>query len=121
MGIVVAVVTVVLFALRGPLADVFRAEGVTRDLIYLFCGPLCLLFFFNGLIFVGNAACDNLGRPFRSTVVNWGRHTLGTVPFAVWLGGYWGAEGVLIGQAVGGVIFGLVAVWLALRVMDEAS
>ena len=121
MGIVIVVVTLVLFALRGPLADVFSAEGVTRDLIYLFCGPLCLLFFFNGLIFVSNAACNNLGRPFQSTLVNWGRHTIGTVPFAIWLGGYWGAQGVLIGQAVGGVVFGLIAVWLALRVIKQAG
>ena len=118
MGIVILLVTVVLFALRAPLADVFRAEGQTRDLIYLFCGPLCLLFFFNGLIFVANAACNNLGHPFQSTAVNWGRHTLGTVPFALWFGGIWGAEGVLIGQAVGGVLFGLLAAWLALRVID---
>lgn len=121
MGLVVGIVTVVLFVLRGPLADLFRAEGVTRDLIYLFCGPLCLLFFFNGLIFVSNAACNNLGRPFQSTLVNWGRHTLGTVPFAIWLGGYWGAQGVLIGQAVGGVVFGLLAAWLAVRVIDQAA
>ena len=30
----------------------------------------------------------------------------------------WGAQGVLVGQAVGGVIFGLLAVWLALRVIE---
>jgi Na+-driven multidrug efflux pump len=70
------------------------------------------LFFFNGLIFVSNALCNNLGRPFWSTLVNWGRHTLGTVPPAMWLGSIWGAQGVLIGQAVGGVIFGLIAVWM---------
>lgn len=121
MGLVICAVTVVLFALRGPLADLFRAEGITRDLIYLFCGPLCLLFFFNGLIFIANAACNNLGRPFQSTLVNWGRHTLGTVPFALWLGGLWGASGVLIGQAVGGVLFGLLALWLALRIIDQAQ
>lgn len=117
MGIVIVTATVVLWFAREPLADLFRAEGMTRDLVFLFCGPICLLFFFNGLIFVSNAACNNLGKPFQSTLVNWGRHTLGTVPFALWLGGIWGAEGVLIGQAVGGVVFGLLAVWLALRVM----
>lgn len=117
MGMVIVTATVVLWLARAPLADLFRAEGLTRDLVFLFCGPICLLFFFNGLIFVSNAACNNLGKPFQSTLVNWGRHTLGTVPFALWLGGIWGAEGVLIGQAVGGVVFGLLAVWLALRVM----
>jgi putative MATE family efflux protein len=114
-ALVIGGVTVILFALRAPIADLFGAEGLTREIIYLFCGPLCLLFFFNGAIFVANAACNNLGAPFQSTLVSWGRHTIGTVPFALWLGGVWGAGGVLIGQALGGVLFGTLAVWLALR------
>jgi putative MATE family efflux protein len=113
-GLVIVVVSALLFALRGPIADAFQAEGLTRDLVYLFCGPLALLWFFNGVIFVGNAVCNNLGRPFWSTLVNWGRHTVGTIPLALWLGGIWGAEGVLIGQALGGVVFGIAAAWLAL-------
>ena len=117
-AIVIVLVTVILFALRAPIADLFHAQGLTRDLVYLFCGPLCLLFFFNGAIFVANAACNNLGKPFTSTLINWGRHTVGTVPVAWWFGGIWGAQGVLIGQALGGVIFGLLAVWLALRMID---
>ena len=111
-GVVIGLVSLALFLFRAPLADLFKAEGLTRDLLYLFCGPLSLLFFFNGLIFVSNALCNNLGRPFWSTLVNWGRHTVGTVPPAMWLGGMMGAQGVLIGQAVGGVIFGLIAVWM---------
>lgn len=114
-GVVVAITTLLLFVLRAPIADLFHAQGLTRELLYLFCGPLCLLFFFNGAIFVSNAACNNLGTPFTSTLINWGRHTIGTVPFALWLGGIWGAPGVLIGQAAGGVVFGLLGVWLGLR------
>jgi putative MATE family efflux protein len=113
-GLVIVAVSALLFLLRAPIADAFQAEGLTRDLVFLFCGPLALLWFFNGMIFVGNAVCNNLGRPFWSTVVNWGRHTVGTIPLALWMGQYWGAQGVLIGQALGGVIFGLAAVWLAL-------
>ncbi len=113
-GLVILAVSTVLFALRSVIADLFHAEGDVRDLVYLFCGPLALLWFFNGMIFVGNAVCNNLGRPFWSTLVNWGRHTVGTIPLALWLSGTWGAEGVLIGQAIGGVIFGLAAAWLAL-------
>ncbi|MBN8630923.1 MAG: MATE family efflux transporter [Rhodobacterales bacterium] len=113
-GLVIVLVSALLFLLRTPIADLFRAEGLTRDLVFLFCGPLALLWFFNGAIFVGNAVCNNLGRPFWSTVVNWGRHTIGTIPLALWLGQYWGAQGVLIGQALGGVVFGLAAAWLAL-------
>ncbi|HMS95438.1 MAG TPA: MATE family efflux transporter, partial [Tabrizicola sp.] len=110
-GLVIAFVSALLFILRAPIAAAFHAEGLTRDLVYLFCGPLALLWFFNGMIFVANAVCNNLGRPFWSTLVNWGRHTLGTIPLALWLGGIWGAQGVLIGQALGGVVFGLAAAW----------
>jgi putative MATE family efflux protein len=113
-ALVIVLVSAVLFVLRGPIADAFKAEGLTRDLVYLFCGPLALLWFFNGVVFVGNAVCNNLGRPFWSTVVNWGRHTVGTIPLALWLGQYWGAQGVLVGQALGGVVFGFAAAWLAL-------
>lgn len=112
-------VAVLLFLLRSPIADLFQATGVTRQIIYLFCGPLALLFFFNGVIFVANAAFNNLGYPFHSTWTNWGRHTIGTVPLALWGGSLLGAEGVLLGQAAGGVLFGLVAWWLALRVMPR--
>ncbi len=120
-GLVIAAVTLILFVLRAPIADLFHAEGVTRDIVYLFCGPLCLLFFFNGAIFIANAACNNLGKPLVSTVINWGRHTIGTVPFAWWLGLSWGAQGVLVGQAAGGVLFGVLAAWLALRMIDAAA
>lgn len=120
-GLVIVVMSALLFAARPWIAEVFHAEGLTRDLIYLFCGPLSLLFFFNGMIFVANATCNNLGAAMQSTMVNWGRHTIGTVPFALAFGLWWGAEGVLIGQAVGGVLFGGLAVWLALRVIDRVT
>lgn len=113
-GLVIGLVSTLLFVLRAPIADAFKAEGLTRDLVYLFCGPLALLWFFNGMVFDGNAVCNNLGRPFWSTVVNWGRHTVGTIPLALWMGGICGAQGVLIGQALGGVVFGFAAAWLAL-------
>ena len=120
-GLVIVAVSAVLFLLRAPLADLFHAEGLTRDLLYLFCGPLSLFFFFNGLIFVSNAACNNLGAAMQSTAVNWARHTIGTVPFAYVGAQWWGAQGVLIGQSVGGIVFGLLAVWLAWRVIRKRA
>jgi putative MATE family efflux protein len=120
-ALVIVAMSAILFVARAPIADAFRAEGLTRDLVYLFCGPLSLLFFFNGLIFVANALCNNLGAAFQSTMVNWARHTIGTVPFAWALGLWWGPQGVLAGQALGGVVFGLLATWLALRVIDRVA
>jgi Na+-driven multidrug efflux pump len=48
--------TVLLFALCGPLVALFAAEEAMRDLLVLFCGPLALAFFFDGVIFVEIAA-----------------------------------------------------------------
>ena len=105
IALCVAVIALVLFLLRGPIVALFDATGITVTLIYLFCGPLALAFFFNGAIFVSNAAFNNMGHPFYSTTINWGRHTLGTIPFVMAGAALFGAPGVLIGQAVGGVIF----------------
>ena len=113
-GIILAV-SAALFAFRAPLADLFDAEGVTRDLIYLFCGPLSLAFFFPGVLFAANAVFNNLGQPFLSTFTNWGRNAVALIPL-VWLGAaLWGAPGVLIGQSVAGIVFGAVAWVMALR------
>ncbi len=121
LAIYVSVVSAVLFLVRAPLADLFNATGLSRELVYLFCGPLALLWFFNGVIFIANASFNNLGHPFYSTWVNWGRHTLGTVPFVI-LGASWGgAAGILIGAGVGGVVFAGIGVWLAFRVMAKSA
>ncbi len=118
VGIYVVIASAVLFAARDLVAATFEAQGVALDLIYIFCGPLALLFFFNGVIFVANASFNNLGKPSYSTWVNWGRNTLGTWPLAIAGGAIYGAPGVLIGQAAGGIIFAGVAVMLAYRVMN---
>lgn len=118
-GLVVLFVSAVLFSLRGLISDAFHAEGLTRELIYLFCGPLTLLWFFVAIIFVSNAAFNNLGRPFTSTWTNWARSTIGTV-IPVWIGAeLGGALGVMWGQAMAGVIFGLLSWWLAIRLIGR--
>lgn len=117
-AVFVLVMSAALFALRAPIAGLFEAEGETRTLIYLFCGPLALLSFFNGLIFVANASFNNLGHPIYSTWINWGRHTVGTWPFVILGAQIAGASGVLIGQALGGVIFAALAWWLSGRIMS---
>jgi putative MATE family efflux protein len=113
--IVILTVSGLLFLLRGPLADLFGATGLTRELIYLFCGPLSLAFFFPGVLFVANAAFNNLGQPFLSTFTNWGRNALALIPLVYIGSSLYGAQGVLIGQSVSGVVFGIVAWILALR------
>ena len=114
-------VVLVLYFLRPYIAQAFNADGIMLDLIFLFCGPLSLAWIFNGIIFNGNAAYNNLGHPFYSTWVNWGRNTLGTIPFVYVGAQIWGAEGVLIGQMAGGALVALASFILAERVMSKAE
>ncbi|MEL7099757.1 MAG: MATE family efflux transporter [Pseudomonadota bacterium] len=69
-------------------------------------------FVFVGALFVSNAAFNNLGRPMRSTLVGWLKDGVLSWPAAVFLGGLFGAAGVIYGQAAAGAISGIIAaVW----------
>jgi Na+-driven multidrug efflux pump len=120
MVIAVAVAWAVLASGQGLLIRAFSADGVAAELISLFCTWLAASFFFSGGLFVANASFNNLGHPLLSTGFNWGRATLGTIPFA-WWGSHYGASGVLIGQAVGSSIFGLLAVVVAFRLASKLA
>ena len=119
---VVIVYTLAVWALlalfSGSIATLFGAQGETRDIIIFFCVFVAGSFLFNGLLFVANAAFNNLGFPLYSTIANWGRSTLGVIPF-VSLGAAWyGPEGALAGSGLGAIVFGLGAAWVCLRVVD---
>lgn len=111
-----------LLALSAPLlADLFGAKGIGYDLVVFFCRFVAITFVFSGMLFIANAAFNNLGYAFYSTLMNWGRSTLGVLPF-VWLGGQWfGARGVIAGSALGALVFGLLATWLCLRVISHLA
>lgn len=103
----------VLYLLSGPISDAFHLEGEGRHVFWLFATLLTPLFFFNGMLFIGNAACNNLGHPSWSTAMNWLRNTLGLVPF-LWLGReYYGLDGIVVGPAFGGIIFGIAGYMVA--------
>lgn len=111
----------ILAVLAWPIAGAFDATGETADLIVFFCRALPPTFVFLGALFVANAAFNTLGRPHYSTALNWGRATLGTVPLVQAGAVLAGATGVLAGSVLGGVIFGVLAVWLAYRWIDQLA
>ena len=114
----IVLVWLVLALTRGPLARAFELTGVAADLFGFFCLVAGPVWFFNGLLFLSNAAFNNLGFPFLSTLLNWGRATLGTMPPALLGAAYYGPKGVIAGTGLGSVAFGLSALLLAFRTVN---
>lgn len=114
-AIYVAVVWVALIFARAPLTRLFELQGVAADLFGFFCLVSGGVWFFAGLLFLSNASFNNLGFPFYSTILNWGRATLGTVPPALLGAHLYGPKGVIAGVGLGSVIFGLAGITLAFR------
>jgi Na+-driven multidrug efflux pump len=117
MVLTVAAAWAVLAATQDLLALAFSSQGVAAQLLHLFCSWVAGSMIFAGGLFVANAAFNNLGRPGLATLLNWGRATLGTIPF-VHFGAHYGPQGVVIGQALGSVLFGLASVVIAFIVTD---
>lgn len=115
-GLCVLLTWAILAAFHVPILHLFASKGVAVRIVTLFCCWLVASYFFVGLLFVSNTAFNNLGHPLYSTGFNWGRATLGTIPF-VWIGAHYGPIGILVGQSLGVVIFGSVAALTAFRVI----
>jgi Na+-driven multidrug efflux pump len=97
---------------------IFFAHGMMAELVQLFCSWLAAGYFFTGALFVANAAFNNLGYPVLATVFDWGRATLGTIPFVAY-GARFGPVGVLAGQAASSVVFGTLALITAFHVVGR--
>jgi putative MATE family efflux protein len=115
MALYVGAVWILLVLASGAITALFHAEGLTADLVVVFCRVSGVMWFFVGLVFVANAAFNNLGFPLYSTGFNWARATLGMVPFALLGAALGGPTGALVGIALGSAPFGVAAILTALR------
>ncbi|WP_230530588.1 MATE family efflux transporter [Microvirga roseola] len=109
----VGVVWLILFLVRVPLTQIFNAPPLTAELVQFFCQLSGFIWFFVALVFVANASFNNLGYPLLSTFFNWGRATLGMIPFAYFGAQIGGPKGALLGIGIGSVAFGIAAILTA--------
>jgi putative MATE family efflux protein len=113
----VTTTSALLYFLRHQLVAMFGVTGLAADLVLFFtliAGPMWC---FAGMLFVANAAFNNLGFPLYATVFSWGRATLGTMPMAALGAWYHGAQGAMLGAALGTIIFGSAALFTAYRAL----
>ncbi len=109
------VVCAALYLLQDPIIRLFSLTGDAQVIVAAFCSFVALTFVFNGMLFVANTSFNNLGKPLYSTSLNLSKATLGTLPFVYFGAEWYGALGVLYGQAIGTVLFGLIGLWVLNR------
>ncbi len=114
----------VMMVLEPYILRAMGATGEAASLVSFFIVFITLSWIFHGASFVSNAAFNTLGYPALSTAFNWGKTTVGTMPFVA-LGALWyGARGALVGQAIGAVTFGIAGVvagyWVINRLERQA-
>jgi putative MATE family efflux protein len=117
------VVAVSIFLAAGApfIVKLFGAQGETARLVVFVCRYGGVLWLFLGAIFVANAAFNNLGFPLLSTLFNWGRATLGTIPFVTLGAAHFGPEGGYVGLIAGSALFGGAAVFAAYAVTGRLA
>ena len=113
--------SLLLFVFRHEIAEAFNAAGRTVDIVVFFCTFIGVSWAFAGAQFVANAAFNNLGRAKLSSWFNWGKATLGTIPFALAGAELGGPEGIIAGTAIGAVIFGIASVATAYRIVQASA
>jgi hypothetical protein len=104
----------VLVSVGAPyLAQAFHLDGDAGVFFMFLCRYATITWIFVGFLLVANAMFNTLGQPRVATMFNWGRATLGTIPF-VWLGAkVGGAQVAMLGIALAAVLFAGVAVLTA--------
>ena len=99
----------------------FSASAEAGQLIEFYCRWLVPAFVFNGTLFIANASFNNLHHPQWATVFNFSKMALGTIP-AVYLGAQWyGARGVMAGEALSSVVFGVLGLLAALALVRRLA
>ncbi|WP_417527172.1 MATE family efflux transporter [Marinomonas shanghaiensis] len=108
-----------LYQIQDWLVVTFNATQGSADIIRFFATFVSFSFFFQSLLFIAIAVFNNLGKPLTSTLLNFGRATLGTWPLITVFSLFMGAEGILFGQAIGSVIFGCLGFCMARNYIAE--
>lgn len=113
-GIGYSLVAWALLSLSAPLViKGFDLEPLGAEVVRAFTNVGAGGFVFAAALFVSNAAFNSLGRPTRSTVINWLRDGAMTLPLALLMTGLFGAAGVIYAQAGANLIVGSLAAWWA--------
>ena len=115
------VVSLFLSFSQESIVCIFNAEGGTAEIIRIFCQHISITFIFTGITFVAMTFFNNLGYAKYATLFNIAKMSLGTIPFVSIGAHYYSAPGILYGQALGSIVFGFIALFLTIYLMDHVE
>ncbi len=122
VAIAYGVVVWALLALSAPLiVAAFAARGEMAELIVFYMRIGVAAWLFLACLFAANAAFNNLGYPFLALIFNWGRATLGTIPFVTIGAHYGGPKGGIIGMGAGAAFFGIAAILVSFGIANRLA
>lgn len=121
VGSYVLVTWGLLWLAAPTILKLFAATGDAARYILFFCHAGVAAWMFLGFLFVANAAFNNLGFPWLSLLFNWGRATLGTIPFVTLGAASGGVIGGQLGIVAGAAIFGTAALATAYLVAGRLA
>jgi len=118
---VAASIALLLFALAGPIADLFDCQGEARSIVIAFCRFGTFGWAIASVYYTTIAAMNPLGYAPWTILLSWLRSLAGVVLFA-WIGARTGtAENIIYMQAVGSLVVAVAAgslSWRLLRKLD---
>ena len=118
-------VGILIFLLQGWLIKVFDLQGEAADLLSFYATFIVGSYVLFGLQLAANPVMNSLRHPGFSTISNIIRDLVLAVPLVGLFAGWFGARGVLAGQALANAIAGVVAfavaLWLIKRVEKGLS
>jgi putative MATE family efflux protein len=120
-AVYVLMTAIILFFTQHFIGRIFNASPQASELIEFFCTWIGITWIFSGFLYVSNAAFNNLGKPHFSAIFNWGKATLGTVPLVIVGAAIFDAPGILAGQAIGQILFGLAAFITARKLINSLA
>lgn len=118
---VVIIVSAIVFFGQNYLIGMFSLSGDAAQLLTLFCTGLTLFFIADGILFSTNSVFNSLGYPLYSTMFNYAKFFLGVIPAVYLLSHFYGAKGVIVGQAIGPVLVTVVAVWMCHKIIRRVG
>ncbi|MEO1078403.1 MAG: MATE family efflux transporter [Pseudomonadota bacterium] len=114
IAVYVAVIWLLLYLCLDYVIAGFTASDTAAELLRFYIHFLVGAFALNGLLFVANASFNNLGRAYLATLFNYAKVLLGIVPAAYLGAQLYGARGVMVGEALGMALFGVIGMLTAL-------